>query len=419
MTKEKKTYLSYLFIAFIPIILYFAALKGQHVPLSDSVFNFLGFIPYIGLVMLAFLGLRLNQTRITFVALILLACYYWLHNPTFFINLGIGRIRSGQIISMAIPLTYCAIFAFKETHLKSWHTLGRLGIALLPFTLLIGFFALAPGGFHKMASWNFLWKSHTFKIPLLAFFFSAIYVVVANFLHDKNLRSFRYALAIAIIPAIYSAHILTRTPIKGYQLTFNIVIPFTVLIVILMHSIFKMYWNKVYIDELTEIPNRRALDEMLLSLKGEYTLGMVDIDHFKKFNDTYGHDQGDSVLRCVANHIYTESNNRAYRYGGEEFFIVFKNVEAEDAYIFANKIRRKLEERPFYIRKEKEQRAQTTKKARGQAAEIDKKKVQITISIGLASPNKNVFHPQDVIKEADKALYKAKQEGRNCVIVNK
>ena len=64
-----------------------------------------------------------------------------------------------------------------------------------------------------------------------------------------------------------------------------------------------MYWEKVYIDELTGIPNRRAFDEYLKKLGRKYTIAMMDIDHFKKFNDTYGHSEGDNVLRFVAKHI--------------------------------------------------------------------------------------------------------------------
>ncbi len=74
---------------------------------------------------------------------------------------------------------------------------------------------------------------------------------------------------------------------------------FTVICAILLHAIFTIYWQRVYIDELTDVSNRRALDEKLATLNGEFAIAMMDIDHFKDFNDTYGHDEGDNVLRLV------------------------------------------------------------------------------------------------------------------------
>lgn len=79
-----------------------------------------------------------------------------------------------------------------------------------------------------------------------------------------------------------------------------------------------------YQDELTSLPGRRALKEYLLKLGSEYTIAMFDIDHFKKFNDTHGHDVGDQVLRMVASKLATVSGRgKSFRYGGEEFTLVF------------------------------------------------------------------------------------------------
>ena len=78
-----------------------------------------------------------------------------------------------------------------------------------------------------------------------------------------------------------------------------------------------------YTDELTGILGRRALMEHFLGLGKKYTVAMVDIDHFKNFNDTYGHDVGDEVLRRVARVLDGVKDGRAFRYGGEEFTLVF------------------------------------------------------------------------------------------------
>jgi diguanylate cyclase (GGDEF)-like protein len=102
--------------------------------------------------------------------------------------------------------------------------------------------------------------------------------------------------------------------------------------------------------------------------------------------------------------------DKAYRYGGEEFCAVFKGMDAEDAYIFANRARRKLEERDFFIRKKNNGRS---KKDRGTPKG---KKVKVTISIGVSGPDAKASSPEQVIKKADTALYKAKEKGRNCVV---
>ena len=77
-------------------------------------------------------------------------------------------------------------------------------------------------------------------------------------------------------------------------------------------------------DELTGIPSRRALNERLAALGNRYTIAMLDVDHFKNFNDTYGHDLGDQVLKMVAAHIAgVGGGGKAFRYGGEEFTVLF------------------------------------------------------------------------------------------------
>ena len=138
--------------------------------------------------------------------------------------------------------------------------------------------------------------------------------------------------------------------VQHSSLQANVVVCYVVIGIILLHSIYRMYWFRVYIDELTGIPNRRALDEHLTFLERDYTIAMVDIDHFKSFNDRFGHDEGDNVLRMVAKTLDISSSHRAYRYGGEEFCIVFENIDAEDSAPQAEKIRKAVEQRAFYIR---------------------------------------------------------------------
>jgi diguanylate cyclase (GGDEF)-like protein len=175
-----------------------------------------------------------------------------------------------------------------------------------------------------------------------------------------------------------------------------------------------MYWHRVYMDELTGVPNRRALDERLAALEDSYSLAMVDIDHFKKFNDSYGHEEGDNVLRLVAHHLAEGSEHRAYRYGGEEFCLVFQGWDAAKAEGVCDGVRRSLAEREFSIRLPGKIRSKTGAADRG-TLKGKSEKVKITLSMGLAQSSPRFPYPHEVIKLADQALYQAKDAGRNRV----
>ena len=124
---------------------------------------------------------------------------------------------------------------------------------------------------------------------------------------------------------------------------------------------------------------------------------MIDIDYFKKYNDKYGHIAGDIVLKETSQIFMHLSSPNAIvsRYGGEEFAIVLPRTDKKGAEDFAERIRRRVEERMFFLRREK---------------------TKVTISIGVAT-GPNGGNLNQLISEADKALYKAKRAGRNRVCV--
>ncbi|HKN88528.1 MAG TPA: GGDEF domain-containing protein [Nitrospiraceae bacterium] len=94
--------------------------------------------------------------------------------------------------------------------------------------------------------------------------------------------------------------------------------------VILGVALLQSSYAMAYHDELTGLAGRRAFNDTLLRLGSEYVIVMIDIDHFKRFNHTYGHEVGDQVLRMVASHITPVSGGgQGFRYGGEEFAVVF------------------------------------------------------------------------------------------------
>ena len=166
-------------------------------------------------------------------------------------------------------------------------------------------------------------------------------------------------------------------------------------------------------DQLTGLPGRRALEERLRSLGERYAIAMVDVDHFKQFNDTHGHDIGDQVLKLVANRLaQVGGGGTAYRYGGEEFSVVFPGVEADEAAPWLEAIRDSIEKYRMAVRAgDRPKKAEVGAKRRGAGA--PEKGLSVTVSIGLAGPSGSARTPQQVVKAADEALYRAKKGGRN------
>ena len=169
-----------------------------------------------------------------------------------------------------------------------------------------------------------------------------------------------------------------------------------------------------YNDALTGLPGRRSLNESMMNLGKKYTIAMMDIDHFKKFNDTYGHKTGDDVLKVVGTRLKGISGQaKVFRYGGEEFTAVFPGKSVKESMPHLENFRKMLETSQFVVRLRT--RKQSTPVKRGQGPIARQKQIQITISIGVAEPEKQTMTPEKVIKAADKALYKAKRSGRNRV----
>lgn len=170
-----------------------------------------------------------------------------------------------------------------------------------------------------------------------------------------------------------------------------------------------------FIDELTGLPGRRALMNDLKHRHGRYILVMADIDHFKKFNDTHGHDVGDDVLRLVAAQLEkTSGGGRAYRYGGEEFTLLFPSAELVETRPFIEATRERIASYQLTLRDTNQRPASSKdgKKQRGQKSKA--RTLNVTMSFGAAR-RESGESIEALMKRADNALYKAKQNGRNRV----
>jgi diguanylate cyclase (GGDEF)-like protein len=181
--------------------------------------------------------------------------------------------------------------------------------------------------------------------------------------------------------------------------------------VVLLVSQVESSYLLVFRDELTELPSRRALNQALLRLGKHYTVAMVDIDHFKQFNDNYGHQVGDQLLRMIGSKFASLSGGgTAFRYGGEEFTLLFPGKRTEQAMPHIEAMMRTIRESPFTIRgpgpRQKPAKSDSVNGGR------NREKVSVTVSIGVAAART----PTEIVGDADRALYRAKQTGRNRIV---
>jgi diguanylate cyclase (GGDEF)-like protein len=185
-----------------------------------------------------------------------------------------------------------------------------------------------------------------------------------------------------------------------------------IIAVAVAHEAYQMAFR----DELTGLPGRRALNEHLQRLGRNYVLAMADIDHFKKFNDTHGHDVGDQVLRLVAQQLAKiGGGGKVYRYGGEEFTLVFPGKSVEECMPHLEVVRAAVEGHHLQLR-ETAKRPQDDQQGRQKRGAISAGSVAVTVSIGVAQRQTGQLGPEEVLKAADKALYDAKNAGRNRVV---
>jgi GGDEF domain-containing protein len=204
---------------------------------------------------------------------------------------------------------------------------------------------------------------------------------------------------------------------------------------ILAGAIVETSYLLAYHDELTTLPSRRAFHDALLGLEPPYSIAMVDIDHFKRCNDTYGHDTGDQVLRLVASRLARVSGGgQAYRCGGEEFAILFPGKDTSEVLDHLEKLRADIEASKLHLRgpdrrqeargpDRRNQRARGRARARARAGHAIRQlsraassdELSVTASIGVATSRRENPSAEEVIQAADKALYRAKAAGRNRI----
>ncbi len=236
---------------------------------------------------------------------------------------------------------------------------------------------------------------------LAAFVLSVLVIMVPLVRRYKAVES---SLLWSLVAAFIAMSVGSRSHLEGVYFAAGGL----ALIVALIETSYAM----AYLDELTQLPSRRSLNEALLKLGDSFSIAMLDVDHFKKFNDSYGHEAGDQALRLVASRLsHISGGGKAYRYGGEEFAVVFPNKSAEEVFVYLDRMRKVIEQSVFTVRGKDRRRKGKTSAGRGA-----KRQTNVTVSVGLAASSGEKLAPAEVMRMADQALYKAKAKGRNCTV---
>lgn len=388
--------------------------------LEDSYQFLLKYLPYALGVIVILLGQQFVQGRIAMAAVNLLIGYFLiqsqLQEP-----LDQDAVRAYFILlSLYWPLNFFIIYWFPERKLIS--SLGMFFASLIALEVFTAFaltnyvedypsimsqyFSLQPFGQdseHIMAHW---------LLPLA----SSIVVLIAGlilFIHTFIKRNRSHCVLLACM--ISSTLICAWFDLNSISSLFSSLIACALLATLLFNS-----HDLAFLDELTGLPGRRALMNELKHCGKQYCLVMADIDHFKKFNDTYGHDTGDDVLRIVAQELgKVKGGGKAFRYGGEEFTLLFKRRGMDEVWPHLELIRENIENYPLMIRdqesrpEESKTKKKLLKNKRSESKSKDSQ-VQVTVSFGIAQSSYSL-NSEQVMKNADQALYRAKEKGRNCI----
>ncbi|KAA8600928.1 MULTISPECIES: GGDEF domain-containing protein [Vibrio] len=405
---------SSLFRFCFPLLLLVMLLVGMNnvILVTESNLGFASNLPYILLSVAVLLCHTFRQGRMAMVSSTMLVAYLIiqvrLQTP---LNTGTTLLEL-SLLATLLPVTCLLVYAFPDNGVNS----KSMFLYALVVVLFMVWAQLIVSHFHAggFESWSegILFTVRDFsKLPFVLVLYSlcllgltAILVLVYN-------RS--------IDVVVYSAILLASSTFTFFDVQYISSTMFslsgTLIIIYVMSASHDMAFN----DQLTNIPGRHALEVDMKHLGRKYSMAMVDIDHFKTFNDTYGHDIGDDVLKLVAR-LITETGGgaRAYRYGGEEFTIIFKGKYADQVKADLQALISDIQNYDMIIRNthERPDDHEVGMKKRGQSSNPTEV-VNVTVSIGV-SDSTTTKHPEEVLKLADNALYKAKETGRNKLIVS-
>ncbi|MEI6702810.1 MAG: GGDEF domain-containing protein [Deltaproteobacteria bacterium] len=368
--------------------------------------------PYLITALGMFLSIHFHRGR-PFMALLLLIVYYWCSHKFLAgkpLELKLNEIY--QAFVLLIPVNFALIVLMRERGLFS--TAGRLRFIFLALQTVFvywlfryNFTDILP---YIACNFKLLPFLDTMLVPAPAIVAGTISFILIAVLVIRRQAPIDSGILGALAAFFIACNWLTDSYI---HIAFCSVGAGIITLCVLRDS-----YNMAFRDDLTGLPSRRSLNETLHGLGRCYTVAMLDVDHFKNFNDTYGHDVGDQVLKMVARIMMdVKGGGKAYRYGGEEFTILFPGCRASDTIPYLEELRKRIADYSLALRSEDRPKKQSQGKGqRGNRRQ--NAQVSVTISIGVAERSDNLTTTEEVMKAADKALYDAKHNGRNRVEIS-
>ena len=364
--------------------------------------SFLPAVPAIVLGLGVALAIRFRRTRVLFALLVLAAADRGL--------LAAPQLRN--LIALLVPLNLAILGVVPERGFFTSATALRAVLIASQAGFLALFARLDELEIATLIDYQFLpaaisnWA--TLSDPVLVVYAVALLFFGGVFLGGPNAtaRGFFWAQVASLLA-------LSTTAVGGGVLASSTLL-FVSAGLVLGMAVLEASHDMAYRDALTGLSSRRALDDALQSLGGGFTIAMVDVDHFKKCNDTYGHDSGDQVLRMIATQLNrVGSGGRAFRYGGEEFAILFADRDIDSCLGPLENLRASIEKLTFTVRAADRPR----KKPKEPKKRVKTETISVTVSMGVAGRTSATTPPDDVITVADDVLYRAKKAGRNRVMV--
>ncbi|MDC1211381.1 GGDEF domain-containing protein [Porticoccaceae bacterium] len=404
----------------VPLTCALAALLMRYLfadqPLSSSTrqLDFLLLqLPYILLTLAALMALLSNHALEAGITLSLL-CAYWLIQS--FLQSPLNSQPASQIFYLLTVLSPTLIITYALLPQSSCLQLqGLLAILLTPLLVLViaGLLAInqqlflstatgalqngVGGGYLSVLSWTL--------------YFVAISLCLGLNLYQQQ----------SIHNSLLGCSLMSLITYGWIQLNSISAFMFSGMGLLLTVNLTVSLLQIGYRDDLTQIGNRRALQQTAKTLRGPYSVAMVDADYFKKINDQFGHDLGDQALRAIASLLKQSADGgKPFRYGGEEFCLLFKGKTEQQVLDALEACRQAIANYDMVVRDKQHRPAKLKQGETRRGAVKRKSNLRLTVSIGVASsdntqytPNHNPF--DQVLKSADRALYRAKASDRNCI----
>jgi diguanylate cyclase (GGDEF)-like protein len=358
--------------------------------IPKQLFSFLPELFFIMTIIVLAVSWHFNRNQFGFI-LVPLILFFTLINYIDFDN----KTLLINIFSLFFPIHLFIFSLFKERGILSLWGVLKIVFVIVELSAVYYIFITYQSDIKILFSLNLFESSLTSWTRLSDVTLVTTFIIMIVF---SLLALFHYQMS-------YHASFIVITFLSSVAIHFkeaptSMALAYLSILIISFSVLIKESYRLAFFDQLTELPGRRALIEDMAKLGRSYTLAMIDIDHFKKFNDTYGHDTGDEVLKMVAAKLGDiAGGGKAYRYGGEEFTILFPSKSVADSFVYVDAVRETVATSGFVVRNKK-----------------SKKTIFVNISAGIVEKSSKDKDPMAVMKRADNALYKAKKAGRNKVI---